>query len=61
MMHMFGGFNQNCFDGYSEVWPLADASDRRIAIYRSYHELNHLNCFGRSYYGRCLETLYTIL
>ena len=61
MMHMFGGFNRNCFDAYSEVWPLAGASDRRIAIYRLYHELNHLNCFGRSHYDRCLETLYAIL
>lgn len=61
MMQLFGGFNRRCFDAYGEVWPLADGSGRRIAFYRLYHELNHLNCFGRSYYDMCMSTIRSIL
>ena len=57
MMQLFGGFDQPCFDAYAELWPLDEGSARRIAVYRLYHELNHLNLFGSSYYGSCLATL----
>lgn len=53
MMQMFGGFDGNCNAAYHEFWPLADGYERRIEVYRLYHELNHLNLFGRSYYDRC--------
>jgi len=61
MMQMFGGFNENCFGAYAEVWPLAPESARRIAVYRLYHELNHLNLFGRTYHAQSLTTLRTLL
>jgi fructosamine-3-kinase len=57
IMRMFGGFDRRCEAAYREVWPLAPGSDERIAIYRLYHELNHLNLFGRSYYAACLATI----
>jgi fructosamine-3-kinase len=61
MMQMFGGFDATCFAAYGEVWPLAPDSARRIAVYRLYHELNHLNLFGRGYYDQCMATLRALL
>lgn len=61
MMQMFGGFDANCDAAYAEVWPLANGHERRIPVYRLYHELNHLNLFGRSYYDNCLATIRAVL
>jgi len=61
MMQMFGGFDRHCFDAYAEYWPLADGSPRRIACYRLYHELNHLNLFGSAYYDACRTTLRALI
>ena len=61
MMQLFGGFTPTCFAAYREVWPLAPDSARRIAVYRLYHELNHLNLFGRGYYEQCTASLRALL
>jgi len=53
-MRLFGGFGQRCEAAYAEVWPLEEGSKQRIRLYRLYHELNHLNLFGQSYYQTCL-------
>ncbi len=61
MMRLFGGFGERCEAAYNEVWPLPPGSDERITLYRLYHELNHLNLFGRSYYQSCLSTMDELL
>lgn len=61
MMRLFGGFGPRCEAAYAETWPLAEGSERRIAVYRLYHELNHLNLFGRAYYRRCRDTITAVL
>lgn len=61
MMRMFGGFGPRCEAAYAEVWPLESGSEERIALYRLYHELNHLNLFGASYYQNCLSTMKALL
>ena len=61
VMQLFGGFDATCFAAYDEVWPLAPDSARRVAVYRLYHELNHLNLFGRGYYAQCTATLRGLL
>jgi fructosamine-3-kinase len=61
MMRLFGGFNKRCEDAYQEVWPLRDGFERRFQVYKLYHQLNHLNLFGRSYYGGCLDTIYSLI
>lgn len=61
MMRLFGGFGTRCEAAYNEVWPLQPEADRRIAIYRLYHELNHLNLFGSGYYSSCIDTLRGVL
>jgi len=57
MMRMFGGYGARCESAYDEVWPRSAGSEERIAVYRLYHELNHLNLFGRSYYQNCISTM----
>ncbi|MBT7950287.1 MAG: phosphotransferase [Gammaproteobacteria bacterium] len=57
MMRMFGGFGPVCEAAYNEVWPLEDGAEQRINLYRLYHELNHLNLFGNSYYQSCVSTM----
>lgn len=57
MTTLFGGFPSEFYDAYLETWPLADGWETRVEIYRLYHLLNHLNLFGSSYLGGCLEIL----
>ena len=61
MMRLFGGFGPRCEAAYAEIWPLQTGSEQRIALYRLYHELNHLNLFGGSYYQSCLSTMKTLV
>lgn len=61
MMRLFGGFGPRCEAAYNEVWPLAPEHDRRIAVYRLYHELNHFNLFGGNYHAACVATLRGLL
>ena len=61
MMRLFGGFDQECEAAYQEIWPFQSGYDRRIEVYRLYHQLNHLNLFGSSYYEGCLTTLKRLL
>ena len=52
---LFGGFPQEFFDAYCEVWPLEDSWRERVELYKLYHLLNHLNLFGVGYLDSCLE------
>lgn len=61
MMRLFGGFGPACEAAYQEVWPFQSGFDRRIDVYRLYHQLNHLNLFGSSYYNGCMDTIKAFL
>lgn len=61
MMRLFGGFGSRVEAAYEEIWPFQDGADRRITLYRLYHELNHLNLFGKTYYSACLSTVKSLL
>ncbi len=61
MMRLFGGFGPRCEAAYAEVWPLQEGSEQRISLYRLYHELNHLNLFGQSYYQTCISTINSLI
>jgi fructosamine-3-kinase len=54
MTMLFGGFNQEFYDGYQSVYPLADGWQKRISWYQSYYLLAHVNLFGEGY-GPSLE------
>jgi fructosamine-3-kinase len=49
MTELFGGFPQEFYQGYHEIWPLDRAYQQRKVLYNLYHILNHFNLFGGSY------------
>tara|TARA_B100001996_G_scaffold254701_1_gene197852 strand:- start:105 stop:992 length:888 start_codon:yes stop_codon:yes gene_type:complete len=57
MTKLFGGFNQEFYKGYEEIWPLDNFSKDRTEIYNLYHLLNHANIFGGSYKEISLKKL----
>jgi fructosamine-3-kinase len=57
MTRLFGGFDPAFYDAYDEAWPLPPGTERRDAVYRLYHLLNHLNLFGGGYRGQCVEVM----
>lgn len=61
MMRLFGGFGPRCEAAYAEIWPFQEGYEERISLYRLYHELNHLNLFGHSYYQSCLSTINSLI
>jgi len=61
MMRLFGGFGPRCEAAYAEAWPFQEGIEERITLYRLYHELNHLNLFGRNYYQACLSTINSLI
>jgi len=57
MTTLFSGLPNKFYDAYQEVWPMESGWRDRVAIYRLYHLLNHLNLFGTSYLSDCLAIL----
>ena len=57
MITLFGGFNQDFFSGYQEVYPLEEDWQYRNKIYQLYHLMNHLNLFGKSYLGQVMDAV----
>ncbi len=57
MTKLFGGFNEEFYKGYEEVWPLDKFSKDRTEIYNLYHLLNHANMFGGYYKENSLKIL----
>lgn len=58
MTTLFPSLPQLFYDAYNEAWPMAEGWQDRVAIYRLYHLLNHLNLFGGSYLAECLKILW---
>ena len=50
MMHLFGGFHEEIFQTYNEIFPLKHAWKERLQLWQLYYLLVHLNLFGNSYY-----------
>ncbi len=57
MMTLFGAPPKGFFHTYQETRPLSPGWEGRFPIYNLYHLLNHLNLFGRGYYGQVLDTI----
>lgn len=49
MTLLFGGFPEQFYKSYNQVYPLQEGWKARIAIYQLYHVLNHFNMFGGGY------------
>ncbi|OYP29955.1 fructosamine kinase family protein [Rhodopirellula sp. MGV] len=61
MIAWFGSCPPEFEAGYQASWPMPDGWQRRVEIYKLYHQLNHLNLFGASYHGACLATADRVL
>lgn len=57
MTKLFGGFTNDFYKSYNEIYPLKDGYDYRENIYKLYHVLNHLNLFGSGYYQQALSLM----
>lgn len=57
MMHLFGGFHDDLFDSYAEVFPLENKWRSRIKINQLYPLLVHVNLFGRGYWSQVSNIL----
>ncbi|CAA9892603.1 conserved hypothetical protein [Candidatus Methylobacter favarea] len=61
MTELFGGFSQDFYAAYQEVWPLDHGYAVRKAFYNLYNILNHLNLFGGGYLRQAENTVARIL
>jgi fructosamine-3-kinase len=61
MTELFGGFSQDFYAAYQDVWPLDQGYAVRKAFYNLYHILNHLNLFGGGYLRQAENTIAMIL
>ncbi len=57
MTKLFGGYPEEFYKSYDEVYPLEDGWEYRENIYKLYHVLNHLNLFGGSYYLQAISLI----
>lgn len=57
----FGGFTQDFYMGYQEVYPLDPGYQFRLEFYRLYYLMVHLDKFGMSYAGSVAAVMDRIL
>lgn len=57
MMKLFGGFDQEVFSIYNEIYPLEPGWEERIEIWQLYYLLVHLNIFGFGYLAHVRQIL----
>jgi fructosamine-3-kinase len=61
MTRLFGGFGQGFYKAYASEWPLDPGAAQRVALYKLYHVLNHLNLFGGGYGAQAEEMIERLL
>ncbi|MCP4437344.1 MAG: fructosamine kinase family protein [Aureispira sp.] len=57
MMQLFGGFDQQLYAAYNEVYPLLKDWKNRIPLYQIYYLMVHVNLFGGSYLSSVQQAL----
>ena len=57
MTELFGGFPEEFYEAYRNVWPLDAGYAVRKPLYNLYHLLNHLNLFGGGYLAQVRAAL----
>ena len=57
MTRLFGGFSQEFYSAYNEVWPIEAGFESRLPMYQLYYLLVHVNFFGRTYVGRTMDAI----
>jgi len=58
MTSLFGGFPDQFYQAYEDVFPLEPGYRQRFPIYNLYHLLNHLNLFGSGYLSQVRSILH---
>lgn len=58
---VFGGFTQDFYTGYQEVYPLDPGYQFRLEFYRLYYLMVHLDKFGMGYVGSVAAVMERIL
>jgi len=61
MMHLFGGFGDDCFAAYTESYPLADGWEDRIPLHQLAPLVVHVIKFGGAYIPATLQALSSVL
>lgn len=64
MTELFGGYSQDFYAAYQDIWPLDQGYKVRKTLYNLYHILNHLNLFGGGYLRQAenmIEQLLSVL
>jgi fructosamine-3-kinase len=61
MTYLFGGFNDDFYEGYNSEWPLSTGHEKRRTIYNLYHILNHHVLFGGGYINQARSMIEQIL
>jgi protein-ribulosamine 3-kinase len=64
IMNMFGGFSRNFWKEYHSLLPKTEPVEEyedRLALYESYHHLNHYAIFGGGYKGGAMRILKGLL
>lgn len=59
MMKLFGGFPEEIFTTYNEIFPLEPGFRQRLSLWQLYYLLVHLNIFGNSYLPRVQHILHS--
>lgn len=61
MTELFGGFSQDFYSAYNDVWRLDVGYKTRKALYNLYHILNHVNLFGSGYTMQAQQMMQKLL
>jgi fructosamine-3-kinase len=54
---LFGGFDEDFYEAYDQVFPLEPGFDERVEVYNLYPLLVHLNLFGSGYLAGIKKTV----
>ncbi len=57
MSKLFGGFGEDFYQAYRQVFPVDKYKFQKLDLYQLYYLLVHLNLFGSSYYASCRSIL----
>jgi len=58
MTRLFGGFGDEFYSGYQEVYPLTSGWEERVALWNLYPLLVHVKLFGAEYVQQLLDSLH---
>ena len=61
LTELFGGFGQDFYSAYNEVWRLDSGYKTRKTLYNLYHILNHVNLFGGGYASQAEQMMRQLL